>query len=106
MAFHAINDNQANQAILVIQLGIANATGSGAGAAVTVPVTITLPSGMPPTAAYFVDVSTSQPCFVSVTNKSTSASAGLASTLTFTVTLTPAATTTLAAGTFDIAVLG
>jgi hypothetical protein len=42
---HIITDNQAVQAVVASQLGIANAAGGSAGATVTTPVTF--PAGLP-----------------------------------------------------------
>jgi hypothetical protein len=87
------NINDYSKVILGSQLGIANAAGGTAGASVTTAVTF---GGLPPT--YMVHVTPSQACFVSVTNKTA---------FGFNVVLTPTGSgVTLAAGTFDVSVLG
>jgi hypothetical protein len=93
---HIITDNQAIQAVVASQLGIANAAGGSAGASVTTAVSFS--AGLP--ANYFVSVTPSQACFATVTGKTSTG---------FNVTLTPASpggvNATLAAGTFDVAVI-
>jgi hypothetical protein len=100
-----ITTNQAQVTNLAALSGIANAAGSGAGASVSVAIssfvdqygTGQLPSGNG-VQSYSVQVTPNQACFVSVTNKTTSG---------FTVTLTPTGSgVTLAAGTFDVVVVG
>jgi hypothetical protein len=99
-----ITTNQARTTTLAAIAGVANPAGSGAGASVTVAVTFTdqfgngqLPQGSTPQ-SYSVHVTPSQPCFVTVSNKTTTG---------FTVTLTPTASgVTLAAGSFDVVVVG
>jgi hypothetical protein len=83
------------------QTNVANAGGGGAGStvttAVTFPTSFTYPAGFP-TSNYVVQVQPNQGCLVAVTAKT---QAG------FNVVLTPSpATATLAAGTFDLTVLG
>ena len=79
---------------------IANAAGSGAGAvttAVSFPTPMAYPNGFP-TSNYVVQITPNQFCVASVTGKT---QAG------FNVVLSPVPiTATLAAGTFDICVLG
>lgn len=93
---HLLTDNQAMQAVVATQLAIPNAAGGSAGASVTTPVSFS--SGLP--VNYFVTVTPSQACFATVTSKTSSG---------FAVVLTPASpggvNATLAAGTFDVAVL-
>lgn len=86
---------QAMQDRLVVALktDVANAAGGSNGAAVT--THITFGAGQLP-AKYSVQVTPNQACMASVTNKT---DAG------FDVVLTPLATVTLGAGTFDVAVL-
>ncbi len=90
--------------IICALAGIPNAAGGSAGAAVTTAVTATLSdqfgSGRLPTMpnSYAVLVSPSQACFVSVSGKTNTG---------FNITLTPTTSSaTLAAGTFDILVVG
>jgi hypothetical protein len=83
------------------QTNVANAGGSGAGSSVTTAITFPTPMSYPngfPVGNYLVQVQPSQGCLVAVTAKT---QAG------FNVVMTPSpATSTLAAGTFDVAVLG
>jgi hypothetical protein len=88
------NINYYDRIVLGSMLAVANAAGGSAGATVSTP--ISFPSGLP--AAYFVDVQPSQACFVTITSKTNTG---------FNVVLTPMTTgTTLAAGTFDVVVIG
>jgi len=86
------NINNYDRIIFGSQLAVPSAAGSGAGSPVSTSVTF---GGLPPT--YVVHVTPSQACFVSVSNKTVSG---------FTVVLTPPSGVTLAAGTFDVMVLG
>jgi cytoskeletal protein RodZ len=98
--YHQLTDNHATQALIHTLTGVANPAGGSAGASVSVPVTVTDRFGngrLPSSLHYNVSVTPSQPCFVTVTNKSLNG---------FSVVLTPKdASTTLAAGTFDVSVL-
>lgn len=84
-----------------VQTNVANAAGSGAGSAVTVAIAFPTPMAYPagfPSSNYCVQVQPNQACLVAVTSKT---QAG------FNVVLTPSpATATLAAGTFDLCVIG
>jgi hypothetical protein len=97
LAVHSIEtlDNstfsRTDRVLLANLPAVANAAGGSAGAAVTTAVSANLP------AAYTVQVTPSQACFVSVTSKTSSG---------FSVVLTPTlGSVTLAAGTFDVVVL-
>lgn len=83
--------NNFDRVIIGGQIGIANAAGGGAGESVT--AAVTFPS-LPPN--YAVLVSPSQACAWSITDKTWTG---------FNVTLTPLSGT-LAAGTFDVIVVG
>jgi hypothetical protein len=85
--------NNYDRVIVGAQLAIANAAGGTAGAAVT--TAVSFPSGLP--SAYYVDVSPSQASFWNVTSKTNTG---------FNVVLTPPSGVTLAAGTFDVLVVG
>jgi hypothetical protein len=84
---------------------VPNAAGSGAGQPITVVISSFVDqynNGLLPigngSQDYSVQVTPSQPCAVSISGKTTSG---------FTVTLTPInSSTTLAAGTFDVTVVG
>lgn len=97
---YQITDRQAQTALLGRRTGIANAAGSGAGASVSVNVSFVDQWGsglLPASLAYTVMISPSQACVWNVTAKTASG---------FTVVLTPlSSSTTLAAGTFDLAVV-
>jgi hypothetical protein len=84
------------------QTGIANGAGSGAGASVTIAITFAATMAYPagfPTASYVTNITPSQGCLVSVPAASKT-QAG------FNVVLTPSpATSTLAAGVFDVCVI-
>lgn len=83
-----------DRTILGISIGLANAAGGGAGAAVTTAVTFA--EQLPPT--YTVLVQPNQDATAFVTSKTSNG---------FSVTLTPRlAANTLAAGTFDVVLLG
>ena len=82
-----------DKAVAAVLVGVANAAGGGAGAAVT--TAVSFGSQLPPN--YTVHVTPSQPAMVSVTGKTSTG---------FNVVLTPLATVTLSAGTFDVIVLG
>jgi hypothetical protein len=83
-----------DKVIAGLQLAVANAAGGSAGTPVS--TSVSFPAGsLPPN--YMVHVTPSQAAMVSVTNKTSSG---------FNVVLTPLATVTLAAGTFDAMVVG
>ena len=92
--------NDGKSTLLYIAAGIANVTGGSAGASVTTTVSQGLVDqygGPKLPGSYVVLVSPSQPCLVSVASKTSSS---------FNVILTSSpATATLAAGTFDVAVI-
>ncbi len=95
--------NQAQKTTLAALAGVPNAAGSGAGTAVTVTISSFVDqygTGQLP-AAYSVQVTPSQACAVSITSKTSSG---------FNVVLTPLSpggvNATLAAGTFDVVVVG
>ena len=98
LGINIIASNQAQPTVVGALAGVANAAGGGAGEAVTTAVsfTDTYGNGQLP-AAYAVAVTPSQACAWSVTGKTTSG---------FTVTLTPNSNSTIAAGTFDVVVVG
>jgi hypothetical protein len=100
MTYHLINDNHGVQAVLFTQTGAANPAGSGNGASVTIPIAVADKYGngrLPASLHYNVAVSPSQPCFVTITGKTSTG---------FNVVLSPKdASTTLVAGTFDVSVL-
>jgi hypothetical protein len=76
------------------QYDVANAAGSGNGVAVTTPISF---PNQAPAPDYSVHVTPSQPCFVSVTGKTSSG---------FNVVLTPTlSSVTLAAGKFDLHII-
>ena len=87
-----------DQIVLGMQHDVANAAGSGAGSAVTTPVAFNdlLGNSELPT-NYTVLITPSQACMASATNKTSSG---------FDVVLTPPSGVTLAAGTFDVVVIG
>jgi hypothetical protein len=93
-----ISDNNGSLHIVAFVAGVANAAGA-ASAAVTTPVSFVGAFGAPllPGNGYAVNVTPSQPCFVSVTNKTTSG---------FNVVLTPLSGQSIAAGTFSVSVHG
>jgi hypothetical protein len=100
MDFHRLSSNHGEPIVLGKKFGTANAAGSGAGSAVSTSVSFVDKFGsalLPAALSYLVNVSASQPCFITVTNKTASG---------FNVVLTPPAGVTLAAGTFDLVVLG
>jgi predicted cobalt transporter CbtA len=82
-----------DKVVLAVQYGVANGS-AGTGVAVTVAVSF-LNSELP--ANYAVHVTPSQPCWVSVTSKTANG---------FNVVLTPQSTLSIAAGTFDVIVVG
>lgn len=83
---------QQDRVLIGAKVAVANGAGGGAGAAVVVAVSF-IGAQLP--AAYAVQVTPSQACMVSVSAKTASG---------FNVTLTPIATVTLGAGTFDVLV--
>jgi hypothetical protein len=99
-----ITDSQSGKFIVLAETSVANAAGSGDGASVTTSLTFEdqfgngrLP-GDSGQGRYAVTVSPSQPCFWTVTNKTASG---------FSVVLTPTSSgVPLAAGTFDVLVVG
>ena len=96
---HRLVDSQAMALTIARQFGVSNAAGGGAGQSVTTAVSFVdrYGAGLLPAANYVVLASPSQACAATVTGKTQSG---------FSVVLTPlAATTTLAVGTFDVAVL-
>jgi hypothetical protein len=100
MDFHRLTSNHAETIIFGKKFGIANAAGGSAGASVSTAVSFVDKYGsamLPQALSYLVNVSPSQPAFVVITNKTASG---------FNVVLTPPAGVTLAAGTFDLCVLG
>jgi hypothetical protein len=87
-------------AAVAAQPNVASQAGSSNGASVTIPLTFVdkYGNGSLPVAGYSVAITPSQPCFASVTNKSSSG---------FSVVLTPpTGSITLASGTFDVTVIG
>jgi hypothetical protein len=101
MEFHRLTSNHGEPIVFGKKFGTANAAGSGAGAAVSTSVSFVDKYGsalLPQSLSYIVNVSPSQPAFVTITNKLQSG---------FNVVLTPKdSSTTLAAGTFDLTVIG
>jgi hypothetical protein len=100
MSFRSFVDSQAIPTIIATAVGVANAagTGNGNGASVSTPVTFTDQYGngrLPMSLNFVVNVTPSQACFATVSNKSITG---------FTVTLTPLSGVTLAAGSFDVTV--
>jgi hypothetical protein len=95
---HRVTDIGAGSFTLGRQSSVQNAAGSGAGNPVTTSVAFTdnFGVGILPS-SYNVLATPSQSCFVTVTAKTTSG---------FNVVLTPPAGVTLAAGTFDVLVIG
>jgi hypothetical protein len=93
-----IADNNGALHIVAFIASVANASGAPS-AAVTTPVSFTGLYGAPllPANGYAVNVTPSQPCFVSVTNKTTSG---------FSVVMTPLSGQSIAAGTFSVSVHG
>jgi hypothetical protein len=101
---HLITDNQARNFAIASQLGVTNAAGGSAGSSVSTPVSFTdqFGNGLLPGDAgqgrYVVLVAPSQDCFVTSTGKTSTG---------FNVVLTPTSgSVTLAAGTFDVTVVG
>jgi hypothetical protein len=101
MEFHRLTSNHGEPIVFGKKFAIANAAGSGAGAAVSTAVSFVDKYGsalLPAALSYLVNVSPSQPAFVTITNKTPSG---------FNVVLTPKdSSTTLSAGTFDLTVMG
>jgi hypothetical protein len=94
---HKLVDSQSMPITIARTFSVANAAGGSNGAAVTTAVSFTdrFGAGLL-TANYVVSVMPSQAAWATITNKTTSG---------FNVVLTPPATVTLAAGTFDCVVL-
>lgn len=86
------NNTFPDKVVVAILSGVANLAGGGAGTAVTTAVAF-VNQELPPT--YNVQVTPNQAAMASVTAKTANG---------FNVTLTPLATITLAAGTFDVLV--
>ena len=102
LGLHRITSNQARAIVLASHTGIANAAGGSAGASVTTTISSFVDQygvGESP-ANYAVQVTPSQACAV-LTGKTTNG---------FSVTLTPlapgGANATLAAGSFDVVIVG
>jgi hypothetical protein len=93
-----ISDNNGALHIVGFVASVANAAGAPS-AAVTTPVSFTGVYGTPllPGNGYAVNVTPSQPCFVSVTSKTSSG---------FNVVLTPLSGQSIAAGTCSVSVNG
>jgi hypothetical protein len=90
------NNVRTDRLIVGVQTGIANAAGGGAGTAVT--TAVTFDKELPASYAVFVTVDNTVSASVSITGKTSSG---------FNVVLTPnPSTATLAAGTFDVLVVG
>jgi hypothetical protein len=94
---HLADSNGSTHVVAFIP-AVANASGAPS-AAVTTPVTFTGLYGATvlPSNGFAVNVTASQPCFVSVTNKTSSG---------FNVVLTPLSGQSIAAGTFSVSVHG
>jgi hypothetical protein len=96
---HFLTDNLARNLVIGTLIGVANSAGGSAGAAVTTAVTFTdqFSNGQLP-ANYTAYVMPSQSCLATINGRTASG---------FNVVLTPCpATATLAAGTFDVTVVG
>jgi hypothetical protein len=96
---HLVTDNQARTFAIASQIGVPNAAGGSAGASVSTPVSFTDQYGNGLLAAvYTAYVTPSQTCFVTITGRTSTG---------FNVVLTPTSgSVTLAAGTFDVTVVG
>jgi hypothetical protein len=97
--FHLLADNHSEPVVIGKRVGVSNAGGGSPNAAVTTSVSFTdrFGNGRLPTLNYAVCVTPSQLCSVAITAKT---NAG------FNVVLTPPSGGTLAAGTFDVIVVG
>ncbi len=99
LGVNIFTNNQATPTTIAAEADVANPAGGSSGASVTVAITIDEQFGtgrLPST--YAVVVTPSQSCFASVTNKTNTG---------FNVVLTPTSgSVTLAAGTFDVVVIG